>query len=167
MDQAFVAGDSDLLNRTFYFVKHSGNTRQNLEPKPYKLFKFKLCKPSGFGSLSSPSEKGPTCIQNGTVSNVSENLMFTLCCLNCSVFRLHLICSWHLMLTCICRPSPAGSTAPTVMRPTVFPRMEPSSCTRSSVVHWMTLSLCCGHLGPVARATPCAHTASAIRLSET
>lgn len=105
--------------------------------------------------------------KNGTVSNVSENLMFTLCCLNCSVFRLHLICSWHLMLTCICRPSPAGSTAPTVMRPTVFPRMEPSSCTRSSVVHWMTLSLCCGRLGPVARATPCAHTASAIRLSET
>ena len=72
-----------------------------------------------------------------------------------------------LILTCVCRPSPAGSTAPTVTRPTVFPRMEPSSCTRSSAVHWTTLSWCCGHLGPGARATPSAPTASAIHLSGT
>lgn len=65
------------------------------------------------------------------------------------------------------RPNPAGSTAPTVTRPTVFPRMEPSSCIKSCAVHQMILSLCYGHQGPVGRATPYAHTALAIHLSET
>lgn len=88
-------------------------------------------------------------------------------CFSCSLF-IHLICSWLLMLMyCICRRSPAGYTAPTVTRPTVFPRMEQSSCTRSSAVRWMTLSLCCGRRGLVARVTHCAHTALAIHLSET